>query len=219
MKKKGGYDYFQQGYQQGYQPQGYQPQGYNQRSYQQQGFFGNAINDLNNNKETLVPIYNTAASIGVIYNIFTTILVVVICSIMIYIGFWLKNMNSNKSHNVSGKYTNVKCTNEIIEDTNKNKKTIVNCTADVIYKVDEVEYKKSVQTSYSINDEQPVTVNYDPSNPDDFNTDNNYYYFGIGMIVIGILAIFISLFWLILSLIYKPVAAASGVGALGDAIM
>jgi hypothetical protein len=39
------------------------------------------------------------------------------------------------------------------------------------------------------------------------------------MIVIGILAIFISLFWLILSLIYKPVAAASGVGALGDAIM
>jgi hypothetical protein len=138
---------------------------------------------------------------------------------MIYIGFWLKNMNSNKSHNVSGKYTNVKCTNEIIEDTNKNKKTIVNCTADVIYKVDEVEYNKSVQTSYTINDEQPVTVNYDPSNPDDFNTDNNYYYFGIGMIVIGILAIFISLFWLILSLIYKPVAAASGVGALGDAMM
>jgi hypothetical protein len=215
MKKRGGYDYFQQGYQQ----QGYQPQGYNQRGYQQQGFFGNAINDLNNNKETLAPIYDTTASIGIIYNIFTTILVVVICSIMIYIGFWLKNMNSNKSHNVSGKYTNVKCTNEIVEDTNKNKKTIVNCTADVIYKVDEVEYKKSVQTSYSINDEQPVTVNYDPSNPDDFNTDNNYYYFGIGMIVIGILAIFISLFWLILSLIYKPVAAASGVGALGDAMM
>jgi hypothetical protein len=215
MKKKGGYDYFQQGY----QPQGYQQQGYNQRGYQQQGFFGNAINDLNNNKETLVPIYDTTASIGIIYNIFTTILVVVICSIMIYIGFWLKNMNSNKSHNVSGKYTNVKCTNEIVEDTNKNKKTIVNCTADVIYKVDEVEYKKSVQTSYSINDEQPVTVNYDPSNPDDFNTDNNYYYFGIGMIVIGILAIFISLFWLILSLIYKPVAAASGVGAIGDAMM
>ena len=214
MKKKGGYDYFQQGY----QPQGYQQQGYNQRGYQQQGFFGNAINDLNNNKETLAPIYDTTASIGIIYNIFTTILVVVICSIMIYIGFWLKNMNSNKSHNVSGKYTNVKCTNEIVEDTNKNKKTIVNCTA-VIYKVDEVEYKKSVQTSYSINDEQPVTVNYDPSNPDDFNTDNNYYYFGIGMIVIGILAIFISLFWLILSLIYKPVAAASGVGAIGDAMM
>jgi hypothetical protein len=128
-------------------------------------------------------------------------------------------MNSNKSHSVSGKYANVKCTNEIIEDTDKNKKTIVNCTADVIYKVDDVEYNKSVQTSYTINDEQPVTVNYDPSNPDDFNTDNNYYYFGIGMIVIGILAIFISLFWLILSLIYKPVAAASGVGALGDAMM
>jgi hypothetical protein len=212
MKKKGGYDYQQQGRYPEYQ------QGYHQQGYQQQGFFGNAIKDLNNNKETLAPLYDTAASIGIIYNIFTTFLVIVICSVMIYIGFWLKNMNSNKSSSVPGKYTNVKCTNEIIEDTNKNMKTIVNCTADVIYTVDDIEYKKSLQTSYTINDEQPVTVNYDPSNPDDFNTDNNYYYFGIGMIIVGILAIFISIFWLILSLIYKPVAAASGVGALGDAM-
>jgi hypothetical protein len=212
MKKKGGYDYQQQGRYPEYH------QGYHQQGYQQQGFFGNAIKDLNNNKETLAPLYDTAASIGIIYNIFTTFLVIVICSVMIYIGFWLKNMNSNKSSSVPGKYTNVKCTNEIIEDTNKNTKTIVNCTADVIYTVDDIEYKKSLQTSYTINDEQPVTVNYDPSNPDDFNTDNNYYYFGIGMIIVGILAIFMSIFWLILSLIYKPVAAASGVGALGDAM-
>jgi len=185
----------------------------------QQGFIGSAINDLNSNKEVLNPLYNTAASIGMIYTVFFTFIVIIICSIMIYMGFWLKNLNSNKSQSVTGKYTNVKCTSEIIEDTNKNKNTIINCTADILYTVNEKEYKKAHQVTHTINNNQPIKVNYDPSNPEDFSTDHNYYYFGIGLIVVGILSIIIAIFWSIMSIMYKPIAAASGVGAIGDALM
>jgi hypothetical protein len=218
---------YQQGYQQGYQP-GYQPgyqQGYQpgyQPGYQQgyqPGFIGTAINDFNSNKEALKPMYDTAATIGIIYNVFFTFIIIIICSFMIYMGFWLKNINSNKSERVSGKYTNVKCTTQVIEDTNKNKNNVINCSTDVVYNVNGKEYKKTHQVGYAINDNQSVTVNYDPANPDDFSTDNNYYYFGIGLIVVGILAIIIALFWSILSIMYKPIAAASGVGAIGDALM
>lgn len=187
-------------------------------SVYQQGFVGTVLKDLDSNKDVLKPIYDTTATIGIIYNIFFTIIIIVICSFIIYIGFWLKNTNSNKTKNVIGKYTNIKCENEIIEDINKNKKTIVNCTADIVYTVRGVEYKKGYQTSRFINDNQPVNVSYDPSNPDDFSVDNSYYYIGITMIVIGFITIAIALFWSILSILYKPVAAVSGIGVLGDAI-
>lgn len=187
-------------------------------SVYQQGFVGTVLKDLDSNKDVLKPIYDTTATIGIIYNIFFTIIIIVICSFIIYIGFWLKNTNSNKTKNVIGKYTNIKCENEIIEDINKNKKTIVNCTADIVYTVRGVEYKKGYQTSRIINDNQPVNVSYDPSNPDDFSVDNSYYYIGITMIVIGFITIAIALFWSILSILYKPVAAVSGIGVFGDAI-
>ena len=184
----------------------------------QQGFVGTVLKDLDSNKDVLKPIYDTTATIGIIYNIFFTIIIIIICAFIIYIGFWLKNSNSNKTKNVIGKYTNVKCENEIIEDINKNKKTIVNCTADIIYMVKGVEYKKGYQTNRIVNDNQPVNVSYDPANPDDFTVDNSYYYIGISMIVIGFITIAIALFWSILSILYKPVAAVSGIGVLGDAI-
>ena len=184
----------------------------------QQGFVGTVLKDLDSNKDVLKPIYDTTATIGIIYNIFFTIIIIIICAFIIYIGFWLKNSNSNKTKNVIGKYTNVKCENEIIEDINKNKKTIVNCTADIVYMVKGVEYKKGYQTNRIVNDNQPVNVSYDPANPDDFTVDNSYYYIGVSMIVIGFITIAIALFWSILSILYKPVAAVSGIGVLGDAI-
>jgi hypothetical protein len=124
----------------------------------QQGFVGTVLKDLDSNKDVLKPIYDTTATIGIIYNIFFTIIIIIICAFIIYIGFWLKNSNSNKTKNVIGKYTNIKCENEIIEDLNKNKKTIVNCTADIVYMVKGVEYKKRYQTNRVVNDNQPVNV-------------------------------------------------------------
>lgn len=202
MRKKGGNINMQEGMSSAYQ----------------QGFVGTVLKDLDSNKDVLKPIYDTTATIGIIYNIFFTIIIIIICAFIIYIGFWLKNSNSNKTKNVIGKYTNVKCENEIIEDINKNKKTIVNCTADIVYMVKGVEYKKGYQTNRIVNDNQPVNVSYDPANPDDFTVDNSYYYIGISMIVIGFITIAIALFWSILSILYKPVAAVSGIGVLGDAI-
>jgi hypothetical protein len=202
MRKKGGNINMQEGMHSAYQ----------------QGFVGTVLKDLDSNKDVLKPIYDTTATIGIIYNIFFTIIIIIICAFIIYIGFWLKNSNSNKTKNVIGKYTNVKCENEIIEDINKNKKTIVNCTADIIYMVKGVEYKKGYQTNRIVNDNQPVNVSYDPANPDDFTVDNSYYYIGVSMIVIGFITIAIALFWSILSILYKPVAAVSGIGVLGDAI-
>ena len=85
--------------------------------------------------------------------------------------------------------------------------------------VNEKEYKKAHQVTHTINNNQPIKFKYDPSNPEDFSTDHNYYYFGIGLIVVGILSIIIAIFWSIMSIMYKPIAAASGVGAIGDALM
>ena len=69
---------------------------------QQQGFIGTAINDINNNKDILNPIYDTTATIGYIYNIGATIIICIIFGIIIAAGVYIINIDSDKTKNVSG---------------------------------------------------------------------------------------------------------------------
>jgi len=184
----------------------------------QQGFIGTALTDIKNNHSILNPIYDTTASIGIAYNIAVTIVLTIIFGILIYAGFWIKDFDINKSENVLGKYKNVKCTQEIIKDKDNNNKSVTVCNAEIVYTVGEKEYIKSYKASKIVNENQPVTVYYNPANPDDFIIEKYTYYFGISMIILGFIIIGLSWFWLILSIAFKPIAAASGVNAIGDAL-
>jgi hypothetical protein len=184
----------------------------------QQGFIGSALADIKNNQSVLNPIYDTTASIGIVYNVVITIVVTILFGILIYVGFWIKDADINKSENVLGKYKNVKCTEEIIKDKDNNNKSVTVCNAEIVYTVGEKEYIKSYKASKLVNENQPVTVHYDPANPNDFIIEKNTYYFGLGMIIVGFIIIGLSWLWLILSIAFKPIAAAYGANAIGDAL-
>ncbi len=183
------------------------------------GLITNTINDIKANKEVLDPIYSTAANIGIATNVFITITITIIFGIVIYIGFWLKNSDSEKTDEVLGKNKNVQCEKDIVTDSKNRNKTVVTCYADIIYKVDGNEYTKTYMGSKIINENQSVSIYYESSNPDNYMVGKNNYYFGLGMIIVGFLIIGVSWIWLILSIMFKPLAAASGLNAIGDALI
>jgi hypothetical protein len=74
------------------------------------------------------------------------------------------------------------------------------------------------QTNNVISNGQNVKLYYNPSNPNDFVTETSSYYVGLILIIVSVCIIVIMWIWTILSFVYKPVAAASGVGAIGDVL-
>lgn len=183
-----------------------------------QGFIGTALTNIKINQNVLNPIYNKTASIGIVYNVVITIVFTILFGFLIYVGFWIKDVDINKSENVLGKYKNVKCTQEIIKDKDNNNKSVNVCNAVIVYMVEKNEYIKSYKASKLVNENQPVKVYYNPANPDDFIIEKNTYYFGLGMIIVGFVIIVLSWLWLMLSIAFKPIAAASGVNTIGDAL-
>ena len=116
---------FQQQQMQPYQmqPQQMQPYQMQQQQMQQQpGIIGTALNDIKANQNVLNPIYETTATIGIVYNVVVTIVVSILFGILIYVGFYLKNADINKSENILGKYKNVKCREERVSDKDGNNK-------------------------------------------------------------------------------------------------
>ena len=183
-----------------------------------QGFIGTELTDIKINQNVLNPIYNKTASISIVYNVVITIVFTILFGFLIYVGFWIKDVDINKSENVLGKYKNVKCTQEIIKDKNNNNKSVNVCNAVIVYMVEKKEYIKSYKASKLVNENQPVKVYYNPANPDDFIIEKNTYYFGLGMIIVGFVIIVLSWLWLMLSIAFKPIASASGVNTIGDAL-
>lgn len=190
---------------------------------QQQGFIGTAINDINNNKDILNPIYDTTATIGYIYNIGATIIICIIFGIIIAAGVYIINIDSDKTKNVSGLLKDVKCTQETIKDINskgeEKDKNINNCNYNVIYNVKGIEYVKKQSGTKIINENDKVVVYYDPKNPDNFVIGNDNYIIGLIMIIFGVLIILLSIAWLIFTIYFKPLAAASGVNVISDIVM
>jgi len=197
-----------------HQPQQMQPH----QMQPQPGIIGSVLNDINANKNVLNPIYETTATIGIVYNVVMTIVLSILFGILIYVGFYLKNLDINKTDKILGKYKNVKCREEIVKDKNGNNKTVSICNAEIVYSVNDKEYIKSYKASKLVNENQPVTVYYDPNNPNDFIVEKTTYYFGLGMIIVGFIIIGLTWLWLILSIAFKPIASVSGIGAIGEAI-
>jgi len=170
-------------------------------------FFTNTINDIKQNENVLKPIYDSSANFGLLYNFMSALFSTFICIIMIVLGFWVKNLNIKKSETTRGIIDTAECSIE------KNK---TQCMATVVYTVNDVNYTNKYTSQGVVNKGQRVDVYYNPLDPNDFAVDNYTYIAGIGMIILGIIIIIISWIWVLLSYLYKPIAAISGVGAVGN---
>ena len=212
-RKKGGNLIDQQQYPNQY-PQQYQQQYPNQyqqqypNQYQQQPTNYNGM--IGDTMKTLQPVYNTTATIGIVYAIFSAVMATVICGFAIYGGFWVKNMNSDKTEKAIGTIKDATCSK-----TGKDK----SCVATIDYKVKDVEYSVSATTGI-VNKGQTIDIFYDPKNPNNFSLLNNTTNtIGWVIIIVAIIILLSSWGWLIMTIFFKPVAAATGVGAVASAII
>lgn len=189
----------------------------------QQGFIGTAINDINNNKDILNPIYDTTATIGNIYNIGTTIIICIIFIIIIIAGVYILNINKDKTENASGLLKDVKCIKETIKEVNskgeENDKIVNKCDYNIVYKVKGKEYVKKHSETALVNENDKVVVYYEPKNPDNYVIGNNSYIIGLIMIIGSVIVIILSIAWLIFTIYFKPLAAASGANVISDIVM
>lgn len=204
-KRKGGNFQYQQPNQ--YQQYQQQPNQFQQPQTNYNGMIGDTM-------KTMQPVYDASASIGIAYSIFSAVMATIICSIGIFIGFWVKNLNSDKSAKTSGIVKNAECS-----ITKTKKSTSKSCIATIDYKVNNVDYSGTTTTSDIINKGQTIDIYYDPKNPNNFITNSYTNIIGWIIIVICIIILLSSWGWLIMTLLFKPVAAASGVGAVAGVIM
>jgi hypothetical protein len=213
-RRKGGniiQNQYPQQYPQQYQnqyPQQYPQQYQNQYQYPQQPTNYNGM--IGDTMKTMQPVYDVTASIGIVYAIFSAIMATIICGIAIYAGIWVKNLNADKTAKTIG---------TIIEATCSKTKNDKSCVATINYTVKDVEYSVSATTGI-VNKGQTLNIFYDPKNPNNFSIFNNTTnIIGWIIIIIAIIILLSSWGWLIMTIFFKPVAAATGVGAVADAII
>ena len=185
-----------------------QPQG-------QQGFIGTALTDLKNNKDMFQPVYDTTSTIGLFYNFVVALFVTLLAALLIFVGYMVKDYYIKYTGRVRGKIVSAKCYTEI--DSNKQRKK--KCDALIEYEVAGKKYKNNYISDDLVNINQGIDVNYEPANPNNFTTKyDTMSYIGWGLIIFAGVMLFVSWGWFILSWMFKPIAAASGIGAIGSAL-
>ena len=176
------------------QPQQFnQPQHYNQPQQFNYPYQNPQPQQFNYN-DYIQPVYDTTASIGIFYNIFGVIMSIIIGSIFISIGIMILKINKNLKGKTSGSVIEAECDN-----------SSKSCLSTISYNVNDVNYKNKKNTNI-VNKGQTLEILYDTTNP------NNFEIFSIFIIIT-------SIGWLIFSLLFKPVAAATGVGAVADVLI
>jgi hypothetical protein len=204
------------------QPQvGQQPQGQPQQPIAgqpvagQQGFIGTALTDLKNNKDMFQPVYDTTSSIGLVYNFVVALFATLLAALLIFVGYMVKDYYIKYSGRVRGRIVSAKCYTEM----NSNKQRQKKCDASVEYEVAGKKYNNSYLADEQVNVNQGVDINYDPANPNNFTTKYDLMsYIGWGLIIFAGVMLLVSWGWFILSWMFKPIAAASGIGAIGSAL-
>ena len=192
----------------GQQPVAQQPQ------QGQQGFIGTALTDLKNNKEMFQPVYDTTSSIGLVYNFGIAMIATIVMSLVIFAGVQINNYYYKYTGKAKGKIVSAKCYTEI--DNNKKYKK---CDAMIEYEVAGAKYKQNYISDSLVNVNESVDVRYEPSNPNNFTTKYSMMlYIGWGVIIFSVIIILLAWAWFVLSWVFKPIAAVSGIGALGSAL-
>ena len=223
VKRKGGqfptllqgqqaYALYQQTQQKSQYPQ--QPQQYPQQHPQQPGFIGTALTDLKNNKEMFQPVYDTTSTIGLVYNFGIAILLTLLMSLVIFAGVQINNYYYKYKGRVRGRIVSAKCYTET--DNNKKYKK---CDAMIEYDVAGAKYKHNYISDSLVNVNESVDINFEPSNPNNFTTKYSMMrYIGWGLIIFSVIIILLAWAWFVMSWVFKPIAAVSGIGALGSAL-
>ena len=194
------------------QPVAQQPVGQQQQG--QQGFIGTALTDLKNNKEMFQPVYDTTSSIGLVYNFGIAMIATIVMSLVIFAGVQINNYYYKYTGKAKGKIVSAKCYTEV--DNNKKYKK---CDAMIEYEVAGAKYKQNYISDALVNVNESVDVHYEPSNPNNFTTKYSMMlYIGWGLIIFSVIIILLAWAWFVMSWIFKPIAAVSGIGALGSAL-
>lgn len=200
------------------QPQGQpvagQPQAGQPPVAGQQGFIGTALTDLKNNKDMFQPVYDTTSTIGLFYNFVVALFATLLAALLIFVGYMVKDYYIKYTGRVRGKIVSAKCYTEM-----NNKQRQKKCDALIEYEVAGKKYKNNYISDDLVNINQGIDVNYEPANPNNFTTKyDTMSYIGWGLIIFAGVMLFVSWGWFILSWMFKPIAAASGIGAIGSAL-
>jgi hypothetical protein len=180
----------------------------------QQGFIGTALTDLKNNKEMFQPVYDTTSNIGLVYTLGVAIFASIIAGLLIFAGYMVNNYYYKYTNRVKGKVVSAKCYTET-----SNKQRQKKCDVIIEYEVAGKKYRNNYIADQLVNVNESVDVNYEPTNPNNFTTKYDFMlYFGWGLIIFACIMLFLSWGWFILSWMFKPIAAASGIGAIGSAL-
>jgi hypothetical protein len=161
------------------------------------------------------PVYDTTSSIGLVYNFVIALFTSLLAALLIFVGYMVKDYYIKYSWRVRGRIVSAKCYTEL----NSNKQRQKKCDASVEYEVAGKKYNNSYLADEQVNVNQGVDINYDPANPNNFTTKYDLMsYIGWGLIIFAVVILLVSWGWFILSWMFKPIAAASGIGAIGSAL-
>jgi hypothetical protein len=171
----------------------------------------NDNNFIDNVKQITYPAYEGLDILGKYYNIFKSVIVLIIFTIVFIIGYILIKAYNNKEK-ITGKFSDISCNSTRTKDN----KIQYNCDGYVKYYINNELKTKNYSVPYTINNNQEVDVYYNKSNVEDIIISNNKYYIGICMMGLSMFIILTTIIWTILSFKYKPIGALSGIGAIRD---
>lgn len=155
-------------------------------------------------------IYSGTANAGKIFAIIGAIGTTILGLFLIIVGIHIIN---HRSHLKSVKGTVAENSNCIVAQMGQN--TQKTCDTTINYAVDGKKYKKILDTGFTrYNKDDPITVYYSPKTPDKPEANPLPKFVGWALIVISLLMVIGSWFWLYLTEKYKVVAAAGGAGGL-----
>ena len=174
--------------------------------------------------------YNGFATLGRIQSTIGLVIVSIICSIIFIIGitllvFSIKGKNKY-SQSITATLTNVNCstTPSPINPPDLNRKNIpppppppptTICNVTATYIINGKTYAININWPGAVNN-QTVTLLYNPSNPSDAVQKVIPIWIGIIIICIALVFFLLAYFMYWVSMRYKPVAAAEGVGTVGS---
>lgn len=147
--------------------------------------------DIIDNKQ-IQPINNAGTSIGIIYPLISAIIGTIFCVFIIFIGEWVKNLNSDKTAYTKGNVMDV-------SDCDFKKKT---CISTIQFVVKNKEYTVKSTTGVG-NKGQNIGIYYDPENPNNFATNNYSTVIGWFMIIASSIIILLLWLWFIFALVFK----------------
>src|SRR6056300_1435000 len=154
------------------------------------GFIASAIKDVKDNQNVFEPAYDTISNIGLIYKFIGAVITSCIAIVAIIIGFILIRLHSKKTQKTTGIIKIISCSSDTPRSKNnsENLKSQKECEVNIEYTVGEETFSKNYTFQKVVNDNDRVTIYYDPSYPDSFVVENYNFFIGITIIVIGIIS-------------------------------